>query len=193
MWHTAGAVGAVGGFMVLAAWQSQPWWDHAFRSDGSPVAWLSSALLAANGAVALKLTLDGSLPGRRGGLLAAALGLAALDEQFLLHERFKYSAATLRLAEDPRWRWIGELPMLMVGIVGIAFVWAFTRTVRQKAAGRLMLAALATGLIALWVDLGSAPHWLRRLEEGVEVVAETLFLCALLEVSPAQVQSSSSS
>jgi hypothetical protein len=187
------AVGAALGFMALAGWLSEPWWEHAFRSDGSPVAWLSSALLVANGAVAFKLALDGSLPRRLGSLLAAALGLAALDEQFLLHERFQYFSSTLRLAEDPRWRWIGELPTLVVGLAGIALVWAFTRAVRQQPARRLMLAALAVGLIALWVDLGSAPHWLRRVEEGVEVVAETLFLCALLEVAPAQVQSSSAS
>ena len=191
MWRTGVAIACVVGFMGLAAWSSEPWWERAFRSDDSAVAWLSSALLFANATLALKLTRDGPLPGRLGGPLSAALWLAALDEQFLHHERFKYAPATLRLAADPRWRWIGELPTLMVGIVGIAFVWAFTRTVRQRPAGRLMLAALAIGLIALWVDLGSAPHWLARLEEGVEVMAETLFLCALLEVSPPQVQSSS--
>jgi hypothetical protein len=47
--------------MIVAAYQEWPWWEYAFLSDNSPVAWLSSALLVANAAVALGLTLSGSL------------------------------------------------------------------------------------------------------------------------------------
>jgi len=60
--HTAIVLIAVTLFMAAAALADWPWWEFAFRSDLSPVSWLSGALLLANAAVALSLTLSGSLP-----------------------------------------------------------------------------------------------------------------------------------
>jgi hypothetical protein len=45
------------------------------------------------------------------------------------------------------------------------------------------------GLFALWVDVATSPAILARTEELFEVVAESVFLCGLLEQARTQVQS----
>jgi hypothetical protein len=93
MRHTAVILGCVAIFAVTAAAMSWPWWEYAFLSDDSPMAWLSSALLLASAAIALSLSVSRSLPSRFGGLLAGALACLALDEQFRLQERMKVAPA----------------------------------------------------------------------------------------------------
>jgi hypothetical protein len=189
--QTAVVLGAAILFMAIAAWQSQPWWEYAFLSDDSPVSWLSSALLLANAAVALKLTLDGSLGRLFGAVLALLLAALALDEQFMLHEWFKYTYADPASPERLLPAIVGDLPTLLVGAGGVVLLFGFARVVGSKPARGLMTAAVVLGLFALWVDLGAAPVWLTRTEEAYEVMAESLLLCALLALPPAQVHSSS--
>ena len=167
--------------MVIAAWLSHPWWEYAFLSDDSAVSWLSSALLMANAAVALNLALTRALPLAVGSAFAASLAILSADEQFLLHERFKESAPP----------WLANAPTVLVGIGGGVILVLLSRFVRSQPARWLIATSVALGLFALWVDLGSPPPTIARLEEAFEVVAEALFLSGLLEVSRAQVQSAS--
>ena len=48
-------IGLVLGYLLLSAWVYAPAWERAFRSDASPVAWLSSALLLTLSITALRL------------------------------------------------------------------------------------------------------------------------------------------
>ena len=152
----------------------------AFISDGSAVAWLSSALLVANAAVALSVTLMRALPLITGGCLAAALALLAVDEQFQLHEQFKNRAGTTRFS---------EAPMVMVGIGAVVVLVVLWRRLPTRTARVLFASAVSVGVFALWVDLGSPPVVVGQLEEGFEVLSESLFLCGLLELARVQVQS----
>lgn len=179
--HTTIVVGAPVLFMAIAAWWSQPWWEYAFLSDDSAVSWLSSALLMANAAVAFNLALTGALPLAVGSVITASLAILSADEQFLLHERFKESVPP----------WAGNTPTVLVGLGGVVVLVLLSRSVRSQPARWLIAASVALGVFALWVDLGSPPSTIARLEEGFEVVAEALFLSGLLEVSRAQVQSAS--
>ena len=179
--HTSVILGGVLAFMSLAAWTSQPWWEYAFISDDSAVSWLSSGLLMANAAVALNMTVTGSLPTALGGVLSLALAVLAADEQFLLHERFRQSAPV----------WIGHGPTVLVGVGGVGALVALTAFSRSRAARALIAAAVAVGIFALWIDLGAPPPSIARLEEAFEVVAEALFLSGLLEISRSHVQSAS--
>ncbi len=182
-WKDTGMiVGAVTAFMMVSAYAAWPWWEFAFLSDGSPVSWLSGAMLVANAAIALNLTVTGSLPSKLGYALTAALAALALDEQFQLHER---------LQESAEFGSLGHLPTWLVGIGGLAFLVALLRTIKPRAGQGLIAAAVALGIFALWVDLGRPPAAVARLEEAYEVLAESLFLCGLFEVSKAQVQSAS--
>ena len=175
--HTAIVLSAVVLFMAIATAAEWPWWEYAFLSDGSPVAWLSGALLAANAAVALNLTITRALPRGLGYVLSIAIALLALDEQFQLHERVKaYTSA-------------GDLPTFAVGVGGVVFAAALAKSIRSGAARGLIAGAILTGLFALWVDLGRPPATIARLEEAFEVIAEGLFLCGLIEVARSQVQS----
>ena len=179
--HTTAIVGFVVAMMGAAAWRSLPWWEYAFLSDDSAVSWLSSALLMANAAVALNLSVTGVLSLAGGSLMTLALAVMSADEQFLLHERFQNTVPG----------WLGNAPTVLVGVGGIGVLILLNRSVKAPAARYLIGAAVAVGVFALWVDLGSPPPLLARLEEGFEVLAEALFLSGLLEVSRTQVQSAS--
>jgi hypothetical protein len=188
--HTSIVLVATTVFMVFAAWQSLPWWEYAFLSDDSPVSWLSSALLGACAAVALSLTLDRSLQPAFGSALTGALVVMALDEQFMLHEWFKYGYAATASTDGAAGAF-GNAPALAVCVGGLAMALWFAWRGPSRTAGRLMLAAVAVGVFSLWVDLGRPPAILMRTEEAYEVLAESLALCALLEVPRRQVHSSS--
>lgn len=166
--HTAGVMTAVTSVIALGIWLVWPWWEYAFFSDDSAVSWLSSALLSANAAVALSLGL------RRREFLGLAVALAALavDEQFLLHER---------------WQDTVGMPFTMAPVVALAMgglSLAFSmRRINLPAAGRgLMTSAIVVGLVAVAVDAGALAGTLAWSEELLEVVAEGLFLSGLLEV-----------
>jgi hypothetical protein len=167
-------LGSTIGFMMLAAWMEWPWWEYAFLSDGSPVAWLSSALLVANAAVALNVTVAGAVRKPLGAFLAAGLGSLAIDEQFQIHERIKETAGP---------GFIGNLPILMTGVVGAVAVVLLTRSLRGRLAPMLLQASLGVAAFALLVDLVPISGVVGRLEEGYEVIAESLFLCGLIEGS----------
>lgn len=60
------------GFLLLSAWIYAPNWERAFRSNHSPAAWLSSALLLTLCITTLRLTAERCLPPRLGVLLTLA-------------------------------------------------------------------------------------------------------------------------
>jgi len=175
----AALLGAVLVFMAVSAWACQPWWELAFRSDNSPVSWLSSALLVAAALLAVRLAGDGSVPRVGGSGLAAVLFLLALDEQFQFHEHVKYHWL-------PRGSPLADWNNVLLIVGGLWLLGRFRRLVRERAPRALMSAAIAVGVLALAVAIGRAhaPSLLVVLEEGLEVLAETLFLCALLELRP---------
>ena len=177
--RSAALLAAALAFMLASAWTYQPWWELAFRSDNSPVAWLSSALLAAAAVLAVRLVADASLPRLDGSALALVLFLLALDEQFQFHERVKYHWLP---KGSPLADWNNVL--LIAG--GLALLLRFLRPVRERAPRVLMASAIAVGILALAVAIARAraPALLVVLEEGLEVLAETLFLCALIELRP---------
>jgi hypothetical protein len=154
-------------FMLFSAWMFYPGWERAFRSDASPVSWLSSALLLTLSVVALRLQAEGAL---------------ALDEQFMLHELWKYRChewTTLCQAG-----WVRELPMPMVALAGGATAILMHRALASRRTRSLLWAGIATGLWAICVDQVAMPYPVAELEEGFEVLAQALVLAALLSVPP---------
>ena len=175
---------ALAAVFVAVRW---PHWEEIFGSDGSPMAWLSSAQLLAGALLALRLGTERALAPWQAALLAAGLGWLALDEQFLLHEQWKYGCVRWWSA-CTGW-WLRELPMLAVAVFGGAFLLRFWRAVPDGLARTFTASALAVGWFALWLDLAGMPQLLAPLEELFEVLAEALFLGALLSVPPRQVHS----
>lgn len=179
--HTAAVVTAVVSVLILAIWMAWPLWDYALFSDDSPVSWLSSALLAANAAVAL-VAAFGTGASRPFGFVAVALAAMATDEEFHLHERLQETHG--------EWLAAGFGVLLVTG--GLASVYALRRRVPSRVARTFFLVAVAAGATAVAVDLGAAGAGWAMTEELWEVAAETLWLCGLLEVCRVQVQSGSS-
>lgn len=178
-WVAPTLLGAVAGFLLLSAWIFAPGWERAFRSDNSPASWLSSALLLTLCVTALRLTAERCLPWRLGVWLVLAFGALALDEQFMLHELWKFRCH--EWTDACRWSAVREAPMLAmagVGLVTLAWLhWALSHRGTQA----LLWAGFAVGLVAIAVDQWpELLQWLATLEEALEVMAEALVLAALL-------------
>lgn len=171
-------------FIAVAAALAAPDWEAAFRSDESPVSWLSGVLLAANAALCARLGVEGRLPPWLALTAAPGLAWLAVDEQFLLHEHWKYGCADwLAVCRDAFAGHAGirELPTVLVGVIGLPVVIGLGRCLPGPAA-RLLALAWVIGAFALGVDLVQPAGILGTLEEAWEVLAESLFLGALLGV-----------
>ena len=188
--HRLGALLILAGallFMALSAGLAYPGWERAFRSDASPVSWLSSALLLSLCVMCARLMADGGVPRGLGLWLTGAMFLLALDEQFMFHELWKYRCEDLTglpaLCEAPGVR---EAPILFVALFGAITVGLMIRTLPGRFTRGLLLAGIACGLWAIWIDQVPMPYPIAELEEGFEVLAEALVLAALMAVPPAR-------
>ena len=182
-------LGAVLGFLRKGAGVVAPGWERAFRSDHSPASWLSGALLLALSTTALRLTAERCLPWRLGVWLTLAFAVLAVDEQFMLHELWKFRCHEWTNA--CRWGAVREAPMIAVAVVGLFSLAWLHRALSHRSTRALLWAGLAVGLAAIGVDqwpevqahrswLPELPALLVTLEEALEVVAEALVLGALL-------------
>lgn len=169
-------------FMAVSAWSFAPVWERAFRSDASPVSWLSSALLLTLAAMSLRLMADGGLPRALGGWMALAMFVLALDEQFMWHELWKYRCEEWTAL--CRFDTVREAPMLAVAGVGVLTVAALHGAMRSQLSRALLWAGLGVGLWAITVDQVAMPYPIAELEEGFEVVAEALVLAAFVSLPP---------
>ncbi|MCU0964176.1 MAG: hypothetical protein MUF08_03745 [Burkholderiaceae bacterium] len=204
-WRTASVLSGVLIFTLISLWAYSPFWELALRSDNAPVAWLSSALLFACAAQAWASMAQHKLAHGRAGVLVVALVAMALDEQFGFHEDRKH-----RCAEWTSWcaratpgqvHWLGDAPMVMVAVAGVLVLMTLHRDVASRIVRSHLAAAVLVGVVlALGTHFGHLggvlPAHIGRLEEVFEVLAEALFLCALVELNALprlqrQVQSSS--
>jgi hypothetical protein len=165
-------------FMLVATARYWPTPEIAFLSDNSPVSWLSSAQLWAIALLAVRLGADRALPLTAAIWLGAAMVVLGFDEQFMLHEHWKYGC--INWWDACRHRWVTELPILLIGLLGAAAMVWLHQLLRARAARILLWSSLGVGILAIVVDLFAWPYSLVRLEEGLEVLAEALFTGALL-------------
>jgi hypothetical protein len=171
-------------FMAFAAVLSWPMPELAFRSDSSPVSWLSSAQLWAMVVLSIRLSLDRALPLLLGMWLAIAMAALAFDEQFMFHEQWKYGCSDwFALC---RFYWVIEFPTLMVCIVGfLTTLWLYASVPRGLARWQLWV-AIGIGLFSLSMDLLHFSNELAPYEEGFEVLAEAFYVSFLLGLQPAK-------
>jgi hypothetical protein len=106
----------------------------------------------------------------------------ALDEQFMFHERWKYEC--VRWTALCRWPAVRDLPMPCVALFGLLTMAWLHRVLRGGAALWLLWSAVGMGWWALAVNQLPMPPGVALFEEGFEVLAETLFLGALLGLAP---------
>lgn len=168
-------------FMGVAAVMYWPEPEVAFRSDLSPVSWLSSALLLSIAVLAIRQLTDRGLSRWLAIWLGLAIFVLALDEQFMFHEQWKYGCTAW--LEACRYAWVKEAPTLLVGIVGLLTAGVLHRALPPGRARLVLWLALATGILALKIDLLGGDAFLAIYEEGLEVLAEALFAAVLLGLS----------
>lgn len=170
-------------FMGMAAAIYWPEPEVAFRSDQSPVSWLSSALLLAIAVLAIRQVADRGLPRWLAIWLGFSIFALALDEQFMFHEQWKYgcTAWLAACAHD----WVREMPTLLVGVLGLLTAGVLHRALPPRGARVVLWLALVTGILALKIDLLGGDAFLAIYEEGLEVLAETFFATVLLGLSGA--------
>lgn len=177
-------------FLIVSAFLYWPAPEVAFRTDDSPAAWLSSAQLWAMALLALRLYRERALPRSLCLWLCAAMMAMAFDEQFMLHEHWKYECGHWFAA--CRHAWLTEAPMLLVALLGSATVLWLHRQLRSRAARVLLWLALGVGLFALLLRFTEQPADLLPYKAALLVLAEALFAGLLLGVKgQAQVHSPS--
>lgn len=182
LWPMAIYVPFTVAFMGLAATGAWPLPEMAFRSDNSPVSWLSSAQLWSLAVITIRLTFDRALPLSLGLWLVMATAAMAFDEQFMLHEQWKHGCTDwFALC---RHTWVRELPMLAVGLGGIVTAGWLHASIRPGWARWQLWAAIGTGLFALSMDVLHVSDDLAAYEEGFEVLAEAIFVSCLLGLRP---------
>ncbi|WP_124541702.1 hypothetical protein [Piscinibacter terrae] len=177
------AVLAVVGIFVAIIWLNWPWLEQAVAVEEAPTAWLQSSMLWSCASLALLLaTVERSRP-PGWSLVAVGLAGAALDERFMGHERLKdwilfrfYGGNVEAMGR------VGDLPILVYGLGGVlVLAWLLRSPAAPRFAGmRWMVAAVLAGFVALGLDLASNDLFVQVFEEGFELLAETLFACALL-------------
>lgn len=170
-------------FVLTAAWLAWPMPEVAFRSDRSTVSWLSSAQLWATLVIAVRLASDGVLSRRLCTWLAGAMAWLAFDEQFMLHELWKYRC--IDWTPLCQASWVTELPTLLVGLLGILTGGILHRALPDTRSRIMLWAAIGCGMFGLAVDQAGAPLQLALYEEALEVLAEALLLGLLLGLRPA--------
>lgn len=180
-------------FAGISAWAYLPWWELAFRSDASPLSWLSGVLLFACAALSLQLGANGSLSPKMSLWLVLAMTTMALDEQFMYHEYWKYHCTEWTSwcgrASKGHVDWIGDAPMIMVGLLGMLTVTLLWKSLPSRIVRGHFLAAILVGVVlALGTHFthlsGMLPADVAYFEEVFEVFSEALFMCALIEIRP---------
>lgn len=181
-----GLAPALMALILMAGFSAMHWpfWAQSFSSDFSPAAWLSGALLLAAALLSARLGIERALYWPLALWMSLALFGLALDEQFMLHERWKYGCdqwlPLCRLA------WVRDVPIYLVALLGAASLAAMFKTAADRAVRALIGASLSVGWLALTIDLMELPGLPGMLEEGFEVLAEAFFIGALLVCSPGQ-------
>lgn len=175
-------------FCALSAWQAMPFWESAFKSDGSPTSWLSSAQLLLIAGLALRLGLDRSLPRGLAAWLTVAIFILALDEQFMFHEQWKFGCRAYfpPCRSAALGKVVRELPMLLVGIVGVGTALRLARVLPTRVQRSCLWVAIGIGIGAVAIDQIGLPPEIAVFEEGVEVLSEAVFLGVLLGLRPDQ-------
>ena len=180
-WPLAVACATVLAIFVAIVALYWPWVEQAIAVEEAPVAWLQSSMLWS--AATLSLLLSFADRDRARGWALAAVGLlaAALDERFMGHERIKdWMLFRFYAGDVSSMGHAGDLPML-VYVVGGAALLAWLRSGAPRFFGmRWLIAAVCVGTAGVALDIASTELRIQVIEEGCELIAETLFVCGLL-------------
>lgn len=171
------------GFMLLAAWNYWPEPELAFRTDESPIAWLSSAQMWALAVQSLSLWQERRLTTGLGMLLGCGLMLLAFDEQFMWHEHWKHSCQNWTVA--CQFETVRELPMLAVaagGLLVLILLWPKLRTGLSQG---FLCSAILLGWFALYLRFVQQPALLLPYKAALLVLAQALFMGVLFSLRPA--------
>jgi hypothetical protein len=162
-------------------WRHYPFIERALAFEDSPIAWVSSSVLIACATLSFAIVQQRAHP-RQDQLawifLTLLLLLAALDERFQLHETFKSWLLFHHYHGDVKqMQFMGDLPMAGYPAAGMFFIYWFGKRVASPG---MFAAAIVVGAVAVGMDIATENIRLQMLEEVLEVLAETLFLCGLL-------------
>ncbi len=165
-------------FMTVSCFLYWPEPEVAFLTDNSPVAWLSSAQLWAMALLALRLWRESVLPRALCIWLNIAMMEMAFDEQFMLHEHWKYGCKQWLTACSIGW--VTELPMILVGVLGVVTAAWIHYSLANRVARIQLWLAVGIGIFALYLRFTQHPIELLPYKAALLVTAEALFAGMLL-------------
>ncbi|MCO4745931.1 MAG: hypothetical protein KC912_14145 [Proteobacteria bacterium] len=168
------------GFLVRTLGSVGPAWVTVVFDERSPVAWLTSVLLASAAVAAASAALHAARP--RPLSLVAVLALAAgLDEWFMGHERLKEALLFGPFEGDIEAMGIlGDLPLAVAGLVMLAALVPLFREPPHPWVRPLLGAFVALSACALTLDLFAPIDPWHAVEEVIECVAAALVFAGML-------------
>lgn len=178
----ASIIAIVGAMLAGIVWLEYPYLARAIAFEDSPIAWLQTSTLVASATMCLPLATVDAKSGRGGNgwyLIAGLLLVAAIDERFMLHETTaRWMLRHLFDGDVTRMGRLGSVPMIgypIIGVLVFAWIWRAARCARWW-----ILAAILVGATAVTLDIATDAMTEQIIEELCELLAETLFLCALV-------------
>jgi len=181
LWPFAIQLGFALAFMLVAVLSYWPEPEIAFRTDESPIAWLSSAQMWALAILSLYLWQERRLSHSLGFLLTTGMMLMAFDEQFMWHEHWKHGCQ--HWFSVCRYDTVRELPMLLVAAGGAVVLFLLWRCVQSGLSKVLLVAAIALGWFALYLRFTQQPAALLPYKAALLVLAQALFMGLLFSLS----------
>ncbi len=180
-------------FVVTMIALSWPLWWNNINLEHSPLTWFSSTQLVLVSCMALLIAVQLRRHARgqkkRDAVLwvmySLAFAVLALDERFSLHEKIRDRWLNPNgLAQEIPGIGPGEIVLLSVAVVGIAFFW-FTKRIFEPRARYFFYVAIGVTLVALIIDAQgfedqSLPtvRAMQFTEEILETIGEMFFLMA---------------
>jgi hypothetical protein len=166
------------GFMV---WRYWPGLARALGLQEAPIDWLQSSLLCAGAAICVLLGVFEPSRSRGWNVVALALLAAALDQRFGIHQRLRDAIDFGLLGRDPAAPGrTGHLPMLAYSAAGLLLLAWLRRGPAPFTAMRWIVAAVVVGAASIGLDIASTDLAVQAVEESLELLAETLFVCGVL-------------
>jgi hypothetical protein len=165
-------------FMLVSVWLYWPEPEVAFRTDDSPVAWLSSAQMWALAILPLRLWRDSNMPRLLCVWLSVAMMGMSFDEQFMFHEHWKYDC--IQWTSACSMGWVRELPMLAVGSLGLVTAVYLHRCLPSRELRIMLWTAIGIGVAALVLRATGQPAAVLPYKAALLVTAQAIMTSVLL-------------
>lgn len=163
-----------------STWLRWPLWESAYFSDGSPLSWLTSVQIYSASILTVQLLINRKISVNLALWMIFSMSYLCLDEQFMLHEQWKYGCYTL--TSFCKYTLIREMASLLIVCLGLPTLYLLYQRSNHLLPRRLLLTSAVVAVFSSVVDLVPEFSLFLPIEEGLEVISSAFFLSSLLQI-----------